>query len=88
MLTTILYRLVDIYSWLIIIWALSSWFPLSGKLLDLRYAVGMLVEPYLAIFRRYIPPIGGVMDISPVVAILVLQMLEAVLARFSYSIMI
>jgi uncharacterized protein YggT (Ycf19 family) len=29
-------------------------------------------EPYLGIFRRFIPPIGPV-DISPIVAILVLQ---------------
>ena len=29
-------------------------------------------EPYLGIFRRFIPPIGPI-DISPIVAILVLQ---------------
>ncbi len=29
-------------------------------------------EPYLAIFRRFIPPLGPI-DISPIVAILVLQ---------------
>ncbi len=29
-------------------------------------------EPYLGIFRRFIPPIGPV-DISPIVAVLVLQ---------------
>jgi uncharacterized protein YggT (Ycf19 family) len=31
-----------------------------------------VVEPYLAIFRRFIPPIGPV-DVSPIIAILVLQ---------------
>jgi YggT family protein len=30
-------------------------------------------EPYLSIFRRFIPPIGPV-DISPIVAVLVLQL--------------
>jgi YggT family protein len=38
-------------------------------------AIGFLqqvVEPYLSIFRRFIPPIGPV-DVSPIVAILVLQ---------------
>jgi len=30
-------------------------------------------EPYLSIFRRFIPPIGPI-DISPIVAILVLQL--------------
>jgi YggT family protein len=31
-----------------------------------------VVEPYLSIFRRFIPPIGPI-DVSPIVAILVLQ---------------
>lgn len=31
-----------------------------------------VVEPYLAIFRRFIPPIGP-LDLSPIVAILLLQ---------------
>jgi YggT family protein len=30
-------------------------------------------EPYLSIFRRFIPPLGPI-DISPIVAILVLQL--------------
>ena len=30
------------------------------------------VEPYLSIFRRFIPPLGP-LDLSPIVAILVLQ---------------
>ncbi len=30
-------------------------------------------EPYLSIFRRFIPPIGPI-DISPIVALLVLQL--------------
>ncbi len=31
-----------------------------------------VTEPYLGIFRRFIPPIGPI-DVSPIVAILVLQ---------------
>ncbi len=31
-----------------------------------------VTEPYLSLFRRFIPPIGPI-DISPIVAILVLQ---------------
>ena len=31
-----------------------------------------VAEPYLRIFRRFIPPIGPI-DISPIVAIIVLQ---------------
>ena len=32
-----------------------------------------VAEPYLSIFRRFIPPLGPI-DISPIVAILVLQL--------------
>ena len=35
-------------------------------------------EPYLRIFRRFIPPIGP-LDISPIVAILVLQIVGGIL---------
>ena len=35
-------------------------------------------EPYLSIFRRIIPPIGPI-DISPIVAILVLQIVGGIL---------
>ena len=35
-------------------------------------------EPYLSIFRRFIPPLGPI-DISPIVAILVLQIVGGIL---------
>ena len=58
-------------------WCLLSWLPASrgGLLEDIRAAIGMLVEPYLGIFRRVIPPVIGV-DFSPVVAILALGIIE------------
>ena len=37
-----------------------------------------VAEPYLSIFRRFIPPIGPV-DLSPIVAILVLQIVGGIL---------
>ena len=40
--------------------------------------MGMLVEPFLNVFRRFIPPVMGV-DFSPVVAILALTLIERVL---------
>ena len=39
--------------------------------------LGKLVEPYLSPFRRLIPPIGGMLDISPIVAIFALQFIAA-----------
>ena len=72
-------RLIDIYGWVIVIWCLMSWLPSTGGLLDdIRAAMGMLVEPFLNVFRRFIPPVMGV-DFSPVVAILALTLIERVL---------
>lgn len=38
-------------------------------------------EPILNIFRRLIPPLGGVLDISPVLAFLALNLLRNLLLR-------
>lgn len=72
-------RLLDIYGWVIVIWCLMSWLPRTGGLLDdIRAAMSMLVEPFLGVFRRFIPPIMGI-DFSPVVAILALSIVERLL---------
>lgn len=70
--------LIQFYTWLIIGYVLMSWIPAGGALDDVRRVLASLVEPYLAIFRRFIPPIGMV-DISPIVAILVLNVLRNLL---------
>ncbi|QHT60366.1 YggT family protein [Paenibacillus lycopersici] len=64
--------LASIYQYMIIAYVLLSWLPglrdsFIGELL------GKLVEPYLAPFRRFIPAIGGVIDISPIVALFALR---------------
>ena len=62
------------YGFLIIAYVLMSWLPMRGILYDIQKVLGSLVEPYLGIFRRFIPPIGMV-DISPIVALIVLQVI-------------
>ena len=39
-----------------------------------------MCEPYLRIFRRFIPPFGPI-DISPIVAILVLQIVGGIIVN-------
>jgi uncharacterized protein YggT (Ycf19 family) len=41
-------------------------------------------EPYLGIFRRFIPPIGPV-DVSPIVAILLLQIVGGILINLIHG---
>lgn len=37
-----------------------------------------VTDPFLNVFRGFIPPIGGVLDISPILAFIVLQVLQGV----------
>lgn len=69
--------LIEFYMWLIIAWCLLSWIPLrEGSILgDISAALGRLVDPFIGLFRRFIPPIVGI-DFSPVIAILILQGLQ------------
>lgn len=67
--------LFQIYWWLIIIYVLMSWVP-NVRSSSVGEIIGKLVEPYLSIFRRFIPPIGGMLDISPIIALFVLQFVQ------------
>ena len=40
-----------------------------------------ITEPYLGLFRKRIPPIGGTVDVTPIIALVVLQLLVSFLAR-------
>ncbi|MGY4689749.1 YggT family protein [Salibacterium sp. K-3] len=62
---------MQIYSYLIIIYILLSWFP-NARESSFGQILGTIVEPYLEPFRRFIPPLGMI-DISPIVAIVALH---------------
>lgn len=62
----------QIYLFMIIGYVLLSWLP-NARESFIGEWLGKLVEPYLSIFRRFIPPIGGMIDISPIVAIFALR---------------
>lgn len=71
-------RLIDAYSWVIVIWAILSWVPMSSSaslVQDIREVLDRLVSPYINLFRRYIPPFGGI-DFSPMVALIVLEIVR------------
>ncbi len=73
----ILYLALTVYAWLIVARALLSWFPLrSGTFLYKVYSVVYdVTEPYLAVFRRFLPTprVGSVgIDLSSIVGLLVL----------------
>ncbi len=76
----ILVRLVDVYTLIIFVYVLMSWIPSKrGILADIDNVLARLCDPYLNLFKKLIPPIGGMIDISPILAILVLQLAVRVL---------
>jgi YggT family protein len=64
--------LIEIYTYMLIAYVLLSWLP-SARESFIGEMLGKLCEPYLSIFRRFIPPIGGMIDISPIVALIALR---------------
>ena len=47
--------------------------------------VRSITDPFLNIFRGIIPPIGGMLDISPIIALILLQILQGVVVNLLYS---
>ncbi|MBX9722457.1 MAG: YggT family protein [Candidatus Obscuribacterales bacterium] len=72
----ILSTLISGYTFVIILWCLLSWFPNIRWYEQPFKTLDMLVQPYIAPFRKLIPPIGGI-DISPMIAIFILQFLQS-----------
>jgi uncharacterized protein YggT (Ycf19 family) len=72
-----------VYTLLIAVRIIGSWFP-EIAVQSWMGMVGQVTDPYLGLFRRFLPPLGGVLDVSPIVAFLVLQLLES-LCRSIFS---
>lgn len=70
--TTTLANFLNIYLLLILVRILLTWFPTISWMNQVEAFLSPITDPYLNIFRSFIPPLGG-LDLSPVLAILVLQ---------------
>lgn len=69
--------LIQLVSMLIVVWCLLSWFPNIRWYEQPFRTLDQVVQPLILPFRRLIPPISGI-DLSPMVAILVLQACNSV----------
>lgn len=81
-LATIVSLLIGIYQFLIFIRVLLSWINvdpyrprIDHPIVDLLIAI---TDPILKPFRRAIPPIGGAVDISPIVVLFGLEIIRRV----------
>lgn len=71
-------QFVNIYTLLLLIRVLLSWFPNVNWYNPVFSLLSQLTDPYLNLFRSIIPPVGG-MDFSAILALLTLQFLAAAL---------
>ena len=69
--------LLQLYSLLVFIRAIMSWVRTDPRNRFVRI-LNTLTDPILVPIQNVIPPIGGTVDISPWVAILLLQLLGKV----------
>jgi len=69
---SILVNLIAICQWALIIYIFMSWFP-NARETAIGQFLARICEPYLEPFRRIIPSIGMI-DISPIVAFIVLRL--------------
>jgi len=79
-------RLINAYELIIFIWVIMGWLQMFGALpysrplhvvMDLLFRI---TDPYLGLFRRFLPPMGG-MDLSPLVGIIALELLKILLSK-------
>ena len=79
LLTSTLSTFITIYTGLLFVRILLTWFP-NISFYDQPFAtLAQITDPYLNLFRSIIPPLGG-MDFSPMLAIIVLQLLGSLVA--------
>lgn len=70
---------LNFYFVLLLIRVLLTWFPTVDWSNPFFATLSQLTDPYLNLFRSIIPPLGGI-DLSPMLAILLLQVLTQALA--------
>jgi YggT family protein len=77
-----LVQFLQIYWVLLIVRILLSWFQTAEWAGQVISFLSPITDPYLNIFRSIIPPLGGI-DISAILALILLQVVQSSLASFS-----
>ncbi len=80
MLASLIHIVFLAYTILLFVRIVGSWFPAIAQHALMRLVI-QYTDPYLNVFRKFIPPIGGALDLSPLLGFFVLQMLEKFLLK-------
>jgi YggT family protein len=81
----ILHNLISVYIWVIIIASLLTWVrpDPSNPIVQILYRV---TEPAYSLVRRYIPSVYNGIDLSPLIIIIALQVVDVILISMINSI--
>ncbi len=89
LLANIVSVLFRVYEFLIFVRVLLSWINsdpyrpvVTHPVVQILYRI---TDPVLAPLRRVIPPVGGALDISPIVALFALEILRLILVSILHS---
>lgn len=79
-LATVLDLLLNVYMWIIVARAIISWVSPNpyNPIVNFLY---MATEPVLRYARRIIPPIGGTLDLSPILVLIAIVFLRQFLVQ-------
>lgn len=80
----VLAQTLQIYSLVLIVRVLLSWFPNIDWSNPVLSTVSSITDPYLNAFRGLIPPLGG-LDLSAILAFFALSLMQRLLVSTSYS---
>jgi YggT family protein len=77
---TFLNVFVTVYTLIILVYIITSWLrlPYSPWLNRIQRFLFDVAEPYIRLFRRVLPPMGP-LDLSPMVAVIALWLLDRLL---------
>ena len=75
--------LLQIYSILIIARAIVSWLRIDPRNRLVRILEG-LTDPILVPIQRVVPPIGGAIDISPIIALMLVYVLKMLVVQIMF----
>jgi YggT family protein len=73
-----LYQLITIYTWILVIYAVMSWWPAISQS-RFGYWINRIVHPYLRLFDN-IPTRFGVFDFQVLLGVVVLILVQRLLA--------
>lgn len=82
----VLAQTLQIYSLVLIVRVLLSWFPNLDWSNPVLSSVSSITDPYLNVFRGLIPPIGG-LDLSAILAFMAISLMQQLLNNASFVVL-